>query len=505
MRCKHCEYRLWNLRSRTCPECGTPFAPSQFEFAPSSVRFCCPHCNQEYYGTAANGHLVPFAFECVSCQQRVTMDEMVLLPAEGLEEDQTVAEVLPWLDRNRRGFIRSWFSTVGMALVRPGRLIELAPIEGAVGSAWWFALLTCVVVAVVAIVPFLAMGLIFGGGGPPMALFGPMAGFSLFALVAVLAGITIWGVLAHAILRLTGNVHSSIGRTYQALCFSAGAYAVSAVPCLGLYIGWIWWIVSAAIMVMRGQRVGGFRATVAVIVMPLLLCGGGAWWLYSSIAGGMAAMAGAGVDAETRLVTDGILLYAEAHDYRGPGHALVLVSDGYLNDEYDLVTSQSPTDLSDIPVGAGTLEDFVDKSTEERTQLASAAAHALPADVIAHRVGDFVFTYHGAVLNECPISLWIVIQSDDPSTPGYAGQSGGDVTANPYFATNAGGGVYVGMADGTTNLVPTKQFPAALATQNQLRATINLPPLPDPVTVTHDKPAVATTPAANPSDKSTTG
>lgn len=31
MRCKTCNYRLWNLAGRTCPECGTGFRPSGFE------------------------------------------------------------------------------------------------------------------------------------------------------------------------------------------------------------------------------------------------------------------------------------------------------------------------------------------------------------------------------------------------------------------------------------------------------------------------------------------
>ena len=67
MRCKQCDYRLWNLTARRCPECGTPFLPSEFEFVPNSVQFCCPHCGQAYYGTDAKGHLVPPAFTCGRC------------------------------------------------------------------------------------------------------------------------------------------------------------------------------------------------------------------------------------------------------------------------------------------------------------------------------------------------------------------------------------------------------------------------------------------------------
>ena len=80
MQCKSCEYPLWNLKARQCPECGTPFTPSEFEFVINSVRYCCPHCNQAYYGTSEKGHLVPSEFDCVTCGRHLTMDEMVLLP-----------------------------------------------------------------------------------------------------------------------------------------------------------------------------------------------------------------------------------------------------------------------------------------------------------------------------------------------------------------------------------------------------------------------------------------
>ena len=66
MRCQNCNYTLWNLTTRECPECGTPFLPSAQDFQPNSVRFCCPGCDQDYYGTSPRGHLVPSAFSLPS-------------------------------------------------------------------------------------------------------------------------------------------------------------------------------------------------------------------------------------------------------------------------------------------------------------------------------------------------------------------------------------------------------------------------------------------------------
>src|ERR1044071_4725792 len=112
MKCKPCGYSLWNLRTRQCPECSAPFQPSEFEFVPNTVRFCCPHCGQQYFGTDEKGHLKPPLFDCVTCHQRVHMDEMVIEPAAGMAEDQTRAERMPWLERNEPGPVKAWFAMI---------------------------------------------------------------------------------------------------------------------------------------------------------------------------------------------------------------------------------------------------------------------------------------------------------------------------------------------------------------------------------------------------------
>ena len=42
-----------------CPECGRPFRPSDHEFVPNAVRFCCPECDQDYYGTGHHARAPP--------------------------------------------------------------------------------------------------------------------------------------------------------------------------------------------------------------------------------------------------------------------------------------------------------------------------------------------------------------------------------------------------------------------------------------------------------------
>ena len=97
MRCRNCDYPLWNLKARECPECGASFRPSEFEFVAQSVRFCCPHCDQEYFGTDERGHLRPVEFNCTKCATRVEMDAMVLRPADTQNDSSTKLGEVPWI------------------------------------------------------------------------------------------------------------------------------------------------------------------------------------------------------------------------------------------------------------------------------------------------------------------------------------------------------------------------------------------------------------------------
>ena len=142
MRCRTCGYSLWNLAARECPECGASFRPSDFEFVPGTVRFCCPHCRRDYYGTDDRGQLSPRAFSCEQCGAAIDMDGMLLLPAEGLTDADTEPGVMPWLERGRRGLVKSYLGTVGLAMVRPARLMRGVPMSASVGEAMVFGVAT---------------------------------------------------------------------------------------------------------------------------------------------------------------------------------------------------------------------------------------------------------------------------------------------------------------------------------------------------------------------------
>lgn len=488
MRCRHCDYPLWNIKARVCPECGNAFKPSDYEFTPNSVRFLCPHCSQDYYGTTPDGHLEPTEFDCVRCGHHVRMDEMTLLPTEGVDERLTTLEVMPWRERAQIGFVRAWFATVGKALFAPTALMRADPGPSNL-DAWWFLVLTQAAYSVVgfAALLFLMLFAVIATGGAT-----GLAGMALWLVASLVGGavfysifVAVWGAITHAILRVTGATERTIGATYQCLCYASGANAMTIVPCLGTYlapVAWIWWTISAAFMVAERQRVSAWRAALAVGLPPgiaiLLLAAAFGALMFGSVSRVQAA-AGA-MNAQAAATSARVAQAILAHNAEWgaePRHAIELLDQRRIQ-PWDLQPGWSGTNPMNIPVGSADLQTFQNAGPAQRTQLAREAVAALPPGTIAHRLGDLVFTYHGIDLADPDPGLWLVIYWRDPFMN----------AAPPGFVDDT---VIVGLADGTSRTIAPEDFPAALEEQNALRATHDLPPLPDPDTITHINPATA--------------
>lgn len=500
MKCRGCEYALWNLPGRTCPECGRPFLPGEFEFVANSVRFMCPHCGQAYYGTDAKGHLVPREFDCVRCAAHIHMDQMVLLPTAGVEESQTAPQRLPWTERSERGFVRAWLGTILMAVTSPTRLIRAAR-DVRPASAWWFATVTYLVALLGGVSPFLVFFFAQPGRVRPAGLVSSIGGPLLVVSMLWLGIVAVWGLLAHAILRITGRTAGGPGRTYVALCFSSAVTILGVVPCFGLHmmglIVPLWWAILAALMLREEHKVPAWRATVAGVLPPVLgyMSVVGLWILLVTNAMARVTMAtsaaqraqaaaaaqqaqAAGVASRSaRAVTTGVLLWGStngAASGAGPAHAAELLSMGLVQPGDVVVTAQTGTSPWDVSVGPMTLARFEDSSEAERIEAASVAALRQPAGTIAHRLGDFVFTYHGIDLRGRDQRLWLVVFSPDP----------GSTPPRPGREIN----LVVGLGDGTIVELTPESFGEAVARQNTVRAEYGLAPLPDPRTVTEDTP-----------------
>ncbi len=480
MRCRTCEYSLWGIRERLCPECGSAFAPSEYEFRLRAVAFECSSCGQDYYGTGPRGALVPAAFACVRCGERCAMDEMVLRPATGLDEKNTDMSRLrnPWEHRREIGRVRAWLRTVGAAIVSPARLITRSATDGSVSASLGFAVGTLAVtlVLMLSVVALIMIGVSAAAVGLPV-LPGAVVVLSV-GVIGILMILLAWSIAAHVFLRVTGGAAHGFRRSCQCVCYSSGVNMISAVPLLGLYlapVAWAWWGIAAMVMFRRGQDVSWGRAAAAGLTPPILALGGvAAWivWLYSFALGVGGMNSWIDVRAETEAVTTSMTAAMRAGTL---GHASELISDGALS-SYDFVISGSATSAGAVTIGGVSLEDLSGLDAIAQRRLTRDATAALPDGVVAHRVGDFVFTHHGVNLSDAAHGgVWIVIASPDPDV---------DHGSAEWDA------LWAGKADGSDEILFREATSYIFEAQNALRESLGLPAIPDPATVTHSAPAI---------------
>ncbi|MFA6046403.1 MAG: hypothetical protein WC718_15570 [Phycisphaerales bacterium] len=284
--CRTCDYPLWEIRDRTCPECGSGFVPSDFRFPRGGVKFSCPHCGQAYYGTDENGQLEPREFVCVTCGTRIGIDETVV----SLHRGGSSAEIRippkfsnPWLERHRLGWYRAIMQTATAGMTEPDAMMRATSPHDTTALA--FVMVLFAFTALVAALPWVAWGVwgfvtarLFGTDIVELALW-----LVVPPLVAALLGLCLVltvGTIAHVILILTGPNPYGLRRTLQACAYTSGPMMLCIVPCLGVVwvpVGLLWWYLCACGALTVAQEVSIWRGvsaiTLAIVIVatPLVL------------------------------------------------------------------------------------------------------------------------------------------------------------------------------------------------------------------------------------------
>ncbi|MFO0875584.1 MAG: hypothetical protein U0575_16690 [Phycisphaerales bacterium] len=477
MKCTSCGYALWNLPARTCPECGSAFKPSDFSFAPASVRFCCPHCDQQYFGTDAAGQLVPRAFKCVRCGRPVDIDQMILRPIAGVDAGTLTPDDMPWLERRNRTIGRAWVQTIGRAMVAPAALMRAVPEETPPRRAAHFMLANLAIFFLVGNLPaaIVAQGVIRGAMGPRTGATASLRGGVVFiqaltftsSLVTLLLAALMWVVLAGWLLRLLGVVDASAARTWQAIGFASAAAAPMAIPCgCGHYPGLVWWMVSATIMLGAAHRRSGGRVAAASIIAAVIA-------IVAQVAANVAISAAAfgSQFASFSSATNtpplansgdigGALRQFTVMQGRWPRHGLELLGNPLQPADFSLGTASAGA--SSPAIGSTTLVDL-ETVPGDWPNIAADAASSLPDDVLAHRVGDVVFTYHGIPIDAADPLLWtaVLVKEERFVTP---------APTDP---------IVTFCLDGQVNRIAPDAFAEAVAAQNEERRRLGLRPLPE--------------------------
>jgi hypothetical protein len=458
MKCPQCEYELWNLKAGPCPECGRRFKPSEFDFLANAVRFCCPHCEQAYYGTSETGQLEPNAFDCVSCGRHITTDEMLLRPAEALGSRAATRATNPWLDRNRR---YRWFAAAASSIGQPGRMLEATPALGSTGAAFTFAMLNLVAAGSVGLA--LAFALLMGGGGGGASM---LIGMAFITLMIPTAYLLLWTLVTHGLLKLFKQpTPDGMGRTFQALAFTSGAWLFALIPCMGVFFGFIAWSACAPAAVRAAHKARTGPAVVAALVLPIVtvLAVGGLYVamivgpVYSATAYGPVAMQGwaQGTSLHPSAIALVDRLRVRVRAGAPPVHGASLL------DPASGVTHHAFSEPSnpDVAIGATTASALEAMRTRDRDAALAGVTASWPADVTAHRVGRLIFTYHGIKPGDDPDLALVIVM---PGTPG------GD-----WYSIHSSGWH-------TSSMFP--QF--GIQVENQRRARAGLPPLPTVQTMT---------------------
>lgn len=468
MRCPECDYSLWDLKAGPCPECGRPFKPSEFEFLANAVRFCCPHCDQAYYGTSERGQLVPERFDCVSCGRPITTDEMRLKPAEALGHRDAHLGTNPWLN-TQRGLFKRWFLAVVSGIGQPGRMIEVSPAFGSTGPAVALAILNILVASLTTMGLFLLPAL-----GSSRMMVGMMGFMSVIFVVAPLVFLFVWVAATHGLLRLLrAGPADGIGRTMQAIGFSSGGYMMALVPCVGPPMGFVAWCVTATIAVKAGQCVSSWKATIATLALPaavvVSLVVWYVWFMVSAFSaaqhysqqphnqppgwGQPVAQPNLATGTDIRMGTQRVaeVLRARVQTYRAPAHVAYLADDP----TFDPMAFSEQGGAAAPRVGPSDLWQLALMDEPSRRAVLNPIVAAWPPDTTAHRVGRILLTYHGITPYASP-DLWIMVQL--PAEPG-----------EDFWAITMAG----------YERVDRSNPQPALDAQNNKRMAAGLPPLPD--------------------------
>ena len=289
MFCRGCDYPLWNMAPGPCPECGHAFKPTDYEFVPASVAFCCPHCDQSYFGTSFKGHLVPPRFKCIQCGERIHIDSMVVRPAKDRPESKQLQGVPPCLQVERRAITR-WFGTLGWSFGMPGVLLAQIPAQRSLGMAWGFFLPILVLVSLGLLFPFfmvLSGVLNLRGYLASDTAYYLLTGVLTVALIgcSLLVLIASWALCAHAWLLMTRTATYGYSRTLSAYMFSSAPMIILAFPCLGAWCGSpvvpIWVLILAIFALRAAQETPTKHAILANIwsLFLFLIIGSGVFFI----------------------------------------------------------------------------------------------------------------------------------------------------------------------------------------------------------------------------------
>jgi hypothetical protein len=201
---------------------------------------------------------------------------------------------LPWEHRGQLGFLKAYFDTVSMVLLKPGEAFAMMKTEGDMMGPLLFALIGGSAGIIVSVLLQLALHSIGFMADRQSAMFGMgvvgiwSLAYIILAPVFVIIGVFIGSGILHLCLMIVGGAKKSFETTFRVVCFSSGStYLLSMVPFCGGMIAGVWNIVVEIIGLACAHETDTGKAALAVL-LPIIVCCGGL--ILLGILGGFSAL-----------------------------------------------------------------------------------------------------------------------------------------------------------------------------------------------------------------------
>ena len=295
MRCRGCNYELWNLPPGDCPECGKAWRFEDFHFRREFVQFLCPHCDCAYPGEYIASLALPYAFTCTGCQSAIELGQMCARPAEGIDGSQAMQLDFVWSDRRQVGRWRAFWRVVGYSLGTPSRIGNTMTQKRGLRGALWFSFL-CLNFAGFNWLIFITIAFWLPSFTGRSQSFRGVEFIAVLVFLAVFVGLVlaqqlfflVWGLITHALIRMTGRARRAIGHTLSATHFCAGTFIICAIPICGFYfslISFVWMAVAMVSALAALHKISRWRTAFAVLAPPVVMISVSVWLVYPMVVG----------------------------------------------------------------------------------------------------------------------------------------------------------------------------------------------------------------------------
>ena len=215
-------------------------------------------------------------------------------PVDGMTSSQAMQQEFVWSDRRSVGRWRAFWRVIGYSLGTPSRIGNTMTQKRDLRGALWFSFL-CLISTTLNLILFFLIGFlmaIFGGSRSPApfasaAKFATVLGVLAFSVVVVLGQqllFIVWGLITHALIRITGRSHHALGHTLSATQYCAGTFIICAVPICGFYfslISLVWMAVAMVSALAALHKISRWRTAFAVLAPLVVIVSVSVWFIYA--------------------------------------------------------------------------------------------------------------------------------------------------------------------------------------------------------------------------------